>query len=54
MSNILKIAAVVTSVAKGAALALNGTPLLGGAGREAKYSIPDLPLTSTVKLQGAA
>lgn len=54
MSNKLKIDAVVTSVDIGTPIALNTTPLLGGAGREAKYSIPVLPLTSTVKLQGAS
>ena len=54
MSNILKIAAVVTSVDIGAPVALTTTPLLGGAGREAKYQLAALPLTSTVLLQGAA
>src|SRR5690242_6439120 len=49
----LKITADVTTVNKGAGVALDRTPLLGGQGREARYRIPDLPLTSTVKLQGA-
>lgn len=53
MPNIQSIPADVTTVNNGAAIALNKTPLLGGQGREAKYSIPVLPLTSTVKLQGA-
>lgn len=48
-----KIAADVTTVNKGAGIALDRTPLLGGQGREARYRIPVLPLTSTVKLQGA-
>lgn len=52
-SNILEIQAVVTSVDIGTPVALDETPLLGGYGREGKYSIPVLPLTSTVKLQGA-
>lgn len=53
MSNIVKIAADVTTVNKGDAIALNKTPLLGGWGREGIINIPVLPLTSTVKLQGA-
>lgn len=53
MSNILEITAVVTSVDIGTPQACDTTPLLGGSGREAKLSIPVLPLTSTVKLQGA-
>lgn len=53
MSNILKIAAVVTSVDIGTPIALDKTPLLGGAGREGKYSIPVLPLTGVFTLQGA-
>ena len=53
MSNITAITADVTTVNAGDAIPLNKTPLLGGHGREAKYSIPDLPLTATVKLQGA-
>lgn len=53
MSNILKLTAVVTSVDIGTPVECADTPLLGGAGREAKLLVPDLPITSTVKLQGA-
>lgn len=53
MPNIIKLTADVTTVNAGAAVALRKTPLLGGEGREGKYSIPTLPLTSTVKVQGA-
>lgn len=52
MSNILKLTADVETVNNGAAVHLNTTPLAGGAGREAKYSIPALPITSTVLVQG--
>lgn len=52
MPNILKLTAVVTSVDILAPVRLNKTPLLGGDGREAKYSIPTLPLTGVFKLQG--
>ena len=49
----LKITVDVTTVNKGDGVALDRTPLLGGQGREARYRIPVLPLTSTFKLQGA-
>lgn len=52
MPNILKLTAVVTAVDILTPVRLNKTPLLGGDGREAKYSIPTLPLTSVFKLQG--
>ena len=52
MSNIQKIEAVVTSVDIGPAISLGKTPLLGGAGREAKYSLPTALLTATVLIQG--
>jgi hypothetical protein len=53
MSNIYELQAVVTSVDIGTPVAMDDTPLLGGWGREAKYHIPVLPLTSTVLIQGA-
>lgn len=53
MSNILKITADVTTVNKGDPIALDKTPLLGGAGREGILNIPVLPLTGVLKLQGA-
>lgn len=48
-----KIVADVTTVNKGAAIALNSTPLLGGAGKRGILRCPVLPLTSTVLIQGA-
>lgn len=51
--NKLNLNIVVTAVDIGAPVALNSTPLLGGAGREAKWSMPVLPITSVIKLQGA-
>jgi hypothetical protein len=52
--NTLKITAVVTSVDIGTPVELDETPLLGGAGREAKYQfVSALPITSTVLIQGA-
>lgn len=53
MPMILEISAVVTSVDIGTPQALDQTPLLGGQGRNAILHIPTLPITSTVKLQGA-
>lgn len=52
MPNILKLTADVTAVDIGAPVRLGRTPLLGGQGREAKYSIPVLPITGVFKLQG--
>lgn len=52
MPNILKLTADVTAVDILAPVRLSKTPLLGGAGRECKYSIPTLPLTGVFKLQG--
>lgn len=52
MPNILKLAADVTAADIGAPVRLGRTPLLGGQGREAKYSIPVLPITGVFKLQG--
>ncbi len=53
MSQSQKIQAVVTSVDIGTPIALAATPLLGGAGRNGILRCPVLPLTSTVKIQGA-
>lgn len=52
MPNIQKLTVVVTAVDILAPVRLNKTPLLGGQGREAKYSIPTLPITGVFKLQG--
>lgn len=49
----IKLTAVVTSVDIGTPVELNASPFMGGAGRNALVKIPVLPLTSTVKLQGA-
>lgn len=48
-----KVTAVVTSVAIGTPVALDETPLLGGAGKKGILRCPVLPLTSTVLVQGA-
>ena len=53
MSKVQKLTAVVTSVDIGTPVALDATPLLGGAGKMGVLRIPVLPLTSTVKVQGA-
>lgn len=52
MPNIKKLIASVATVNAGTPQRLNTTPLQGGHGREAKYSIPVLPLTGVFKLQG--
>lgn len=48
-----EINADVTTVNNGSAIALNETPLLGGAGKKGIVRCPVLPLTSTVLVQGA-
>lgn len=53
MLNFQKITADVTTVNKGSAIRLDETPLMGGKGRKAILHCPVLPLTSTVKIQGA-
>lgn len=53
MSMILEINAVVTPVDIGTPQSLDATPLLGGQGRNAILHVPELPITSTVLLQGA-
>lgn len=53
MASIQKITTDVTTVNKGAGIALSVTPLLGSASRKCKYRIPTLPLTSTVLIQTA-
>lgn len=53
MTMLKKITAVVTSVDIGTPETLNSTPFMGGQGRKATLNIPVLPLTSTIKLQGA-
>ena len=53
MSNILKLTADVTAVDILTPVALNTTPLLGGAGREAILDIPVLPLTGVFSIEGA-
>lgn len=52
MSQFKQVVAVVSAVDIGPAIACDKTPFLGGAGRECGYSIPVLPITSTVLLQG--
>lgn len=53
MSNTLKLTADVTAQAILTPVALNTTPLLGGAGREAILRIPVLPLTGVFSIEGA-
>lgn len=53
MGALATLTAVVTSVDIGTPTALNTTPLLGGRGKKGILRIPVLPLTSTVKIQGA-
>lgn len=53
MSNIITITADVTAVAIGTPVAMDATPLLGGAGREARVTLEGLPITSTFLLEGA-
>jgi hypothetical protein len=52
MSNIKKLVIDVTAVDIGTPLHLNETPLAGGEGREAKYQLNALPLTSVIAIQG--
>lgn len=49
----IKLTAVVTAVDIGTPVAMDATPFLGGKGRNAILSIPTLPGTSTVLIQGA-
>lgn len=53
MAYITELTAVVTSTDIGTPTALDTSPLLGGKGRKGLLRIPVLPLTSTVKIQGA-
>jgi hypothetical protein len=54
MTMIQTINAVVTSVAIGTPVELNATPFLGGQRRNAILRLRNLPITSTVLLQGAS
>jgi len=53
MSNLQKITCDPTTVNTGAAIALSTSPLLGSASRKCRYSIPVLPLTTTILIQTA-
>lgn len=52
MPNIKKLEIDVTATDIGTPIHLNETPLAGGEGREAKYQLGALPLTSVIELQG--
>jgi hypothetical protein len=53
MSMFLKLTTDVTTVNKGAAVALSSTPLLGNASRKCFYKLNAAPLTSTCLIQTA-